>query len=176
MQNLVVISAIAPNRTGIANEITDLVTYCGCNILESKMKTMGNTFSLVLMASGEWNSLAKLEHVLPTKAHSMGMTTMLQRTDPMPLRDERLPYRVKFFASDNQGIANTITTFFAQENVNIEQLSCDTFASKQTGSPIAEIKLTVSVPISTAIAQLRESFVLFCEKHNLDASFEPITQ
>lgn len=176
MQNLLVISAIAPNRMGMANEITELVTYCGCNILESKMKTMGDTFSLVLMASGEWNALAKLEHVLPTKAHSMGMTTMLKRTELNSLQDSQLPYRVKFFATDNQGIANKITTFFAQQNVNIEQLSCDTFLSKQTGSSIAEIKLTVSVPSSIPIIKLRESFNLFCEKQNLDASFEPIKQ
>jgi len=176
MQNLLVISAIAPNRTGIANEITELVTYCGCNILESKMKTMGNTFSLVLMASGEWNALAKLEHVLPTKAHSMGMTTMLQRTEFKSKQESHLPYRVKFFASDNQGIANKITTFFVEQTVNIEQMSCDTFLSKQTGAPIAEIKLTVSVPSSIAIANLREAFNLFCAKQNLDASFEPLTQ
>ncbi len=176
MQNLLVISAIAPNRKGMANEITELVTYCGCNILESKMKSMGNTFSLVLMASGEWNALAKLEHVLPSKAHSMGMTTMLQRTEQRPPQDKHLPYRVKFFASDNPGIANKITKFFTEQQVNIEQLSCDTFNSKQTGALLAEIKLTVSIPGNVAIAGLRKSFNLFCEQQNLDASFTPITQ
>ncbi|MEP1743983.1 MAG: ACT domain-containing protein [Kangiellaceae bacterium] len=176
MQNLLVISAIAPNRKGMANEITELVTYCGCNILESKMKSMGNTFSLVLMATGEWNALAKLEHVLPSKAHSMGMTTMLQRSEARPPQEKHLPYRVKFFASDNQGIANKITKFFTEQQVNIEQLSCDTFTSKQTGASVAEIKLTVSIPGTVAIAKLREAFSHFCEQQNLDASFTPITQ
>lgn len=175
MQSQLVISAIAPNRPGIANEITSLVAYCGCNIQESKMKAMGSTFSLVLMASGEWNSLAKLEHVLPSKAASMGMTTMIQRTDAEISKAKGLPYRVKFFTQDNPGIANDITAFFADKDINIEQMSCDTFLAQQTNSPIAEIKLTISVPLTVNISSLRSSFDEFCRRTNLDASFEPIT-
>jgi glycine cleavage system transcriptional repressor len=175
MQNFLVISAIAPNRPGIANEITSLVNYCGCNILESKMKSMGSTFSLVLMASGEWNSLAKLEHVLPSKAAAMGMTTMIQRTDVESQKQLGLPYRVKFFTQDNPGIANDITAYFAEKNINIEQMSCDTFLAQKTNAPIAEIKLTISVPLDVNISNLRRSFDDFCLTTNLDASFEPIT-
>jgi len=176
MQNRLVISAIAPNRPGIANDITSLVTECGCNILETKMKSMGNTFNLVLMASGKWNALAKLEQVLPSQAHSMGMTTMLKRVECDESQRGGLPYRVKFFASDNPGIANEITTFFAEREVNIEQMSCDTFLAQHTNSPIAEIKLTVSVPTQVKLSSLRKDFDDFCLEQNLDAKFQPITK
>jgi len=174
MQNLLVISAIAPNRPGIANDITSLVTQCGCNIQETKMKSMGNTFSLVLMASGEWSALAKLEHVVPSRAHSMGMTTMLKRVEYQETPNAGLPYRVKFFSSDNLGIANEITTFFAERNVNIEQMSCDTFLAQHTNAPIAEIKLTVSVPPEVKLSSLRHDFNEFCNVQNLDATFQPM--
>ena len=176
MQNRLVISAIAPNRPGIANEITALVTQCDCNILETKMKSMGNTFCLVLMASGDWNSLAKLEQVLPTRAHPMGMTTMLKRIECDDKEKRGLPYRVKFFSSDNPGIANEITSFFAEREVNIEQMSCDTFLAQQTKTPIAEIKLTVSVPTKVNLSSLRNDLDNFCNLQNLDARFQPITQ
>jgi len=173
-QNLLVISAIAPNRPGIANEITDIITNCGCNIQESKMKTMGNTFSLVLMASGEWNSIAKLEHVLPTKAPSIGMTTMLRRAEPREMDQASLPYRVKMIAPDDQGITKEITAFFAERCIEIEQMSCDTYLSRRTNTAIGEVKLTVSIPTETNISTLRENFYDFCKAQNLDASFEPI--
>jgi len=176
MQNRLVISAIAPNRPGIANEITSLVTTCGCNILETKMKSMGNTFNLVLMASGEWNALAKLEHVMPSRAHSMGMTTMIKRVECDQNKRAELPYRVKFFSQDNPGIANEITTFFADRKVNIEQMSCDTFLAQHTNAPLAEIKLTVSVPTELKLSSLRKDFDDFCLEQNLDAKFQPITK
>ena len=175
-QNLLVISAIAPNKPGIANDITDLITYCGCNIQQSKMKAMGNTFSLVLMASGEWNAIAKLEHILPSKAQSWGMTTMLKRTEAQPPRPNKLPYRVKVVALDNLGIAKEITAFFAEQDINIREMSCDTFEAQHTGAPIAEIKLTIGVSTDILISSLRDKFGIFCKKLNLDASLEPITK
>jgi len=175
MQNHLVISAIAPNRPGIANEITSLVTYCGCNIVESKMKSMGDTFSLVLMAAGEWNAIAKLEHVLPSKASAMQMTTMMQRTEPEAPKAE-LPYRVKIFALDNPGITREITQYFTENDINIQEMSCNTYPAQHTGAMIGAIKLTVSIPTKTPVSKIRESFREFCDKTNLDGEIKPIGQ
>ena len=174
MASHLVFSAIAPNRPGIAHDITSLVTHCGCNILESKMKTMGDTFSLVLMAEGEWNAIAKLEHTLPNKAPSMGMTTMMQRTDPAESRQE-LPYRVKIIALDNPGITKDITSFFADLGINIQEMSCNTYPAQQTGAMIGQIKLTVGIPTSQSVSKIRDKFHDFCAQTNLDGIMDPIT-
>ncbi len=175
-QNLLVISAIAPNKQGIANDITDLIACCGCNIQQSKMKAMGNSFSLILMVSGEWNAIAKLEHILPTKAQSWGMMTMLQRTEIQAPRPNKLPYRVKIVALDSLGITKEVTAFFAEQDINIREMSCDTYKAQHTNAPIAEIKLTIGVSTSILISSLREKFTAFCKKFNLDASLEAITK
>ena len=173
MSSYLVISAIAPNRPGIANEVTSLVTLCGCNILESKMKSMGETFSLVLMAEGEWNAIAKLEHVLPSKASAMGMTTMMQRTELAEAKKE-LPYRVKITALDNTGITKDITHFFADQDINIQEMSCNTYTATHTGAKVGAIKLTISIPSGITVSDVRGNFQKFCAKTNLDGSMEPI--
>jgi glycine cleavage system transcriptional repressor len=175
-QSLLVISAIAPNRPGIANDISVLIADSGCNIKESKMKMMGGTFSLVLMASGSWNAIAKLEHILPKKACALGMTTMLRRTDDISPRPDRLPYQVSIVALDSLGITREITAFFAQQDINIREMSCDTYIAPHSSAPIAEIKLTVGVSTDLSIANIREEFGTFCRKLNLDATIEPITR
>lgn len=175
-QHLLTISAIAPNRPSIAHEITDLIATCGCNIQQSKMKAMGNTFSLILLASGEWNAIAKLEHSLPTKAQAWGMMTMLQRSEYQAPRPNKLPYKVKIVALDKPGITKEVTAFFAKQDINIRELSCDTFAALHTNAPITELKLTVGVSTDMPISSLREQFNAFCKRLNLDASLEPITK
>ncbi|TQV85795.1 glycine cleavage system protein R [Aliikangiella coralliicola] len=175
MSSQLVISAIAPDRPGIAHEIISLVTDCGCNITESKMKAMGNTFSLVLMAKGEWNALAKLEHILPNKASSLGMTTMMQRTGPTEPRKE-LPYRVKVIALDYPGISKDLTNFFADQKIEIQEMSCNTYPAVQTGAMIGSIKLTVGIPSGSSVSEIRERFNKFCAKTNLDGNMEPIAQ
>lgn len=175
MSSHLVISAIAPNRPGIANEIISLVSYCRCNIVESKMKSMGNTFSLVLMAEGEWNALAKLEHILPQKAPSMGMTTLMQRTESAKPKSE-LPYRVKVITLDNPGITSELISFFAARDINIQEMSSNTYPAQHSGVIAGQIKLTISIPTTQAIANVRDSFNDFCAKTNLDGIMEPITQ
>ncbi|MET1255446.1 glycine cleavage system protein R [Aliikangiella maris] len=173
MQNYLVISAIAPNRQGIANEITSLVTYCGCNIIESKMRSMGNTFSVILMAAGEWNAIAKLEHVLPRKASSMQMTTMMQRTElPEPL--SAIPYRVKIVALDNLGISKEITSFFDEQGINIQEMSCNTYPAQHTGAMIVRLRITVSIPTGMSVSKIREKFHTFCDETNLDGEIRPL--
>ena len=175
-QTLLTISAIAPNRPRIAHEITALIAFCGCNILESKMKSMGNTFSLILMASGEWNAIAKLEHILPTKAHSWGMMTMMQRAEPQAHRINKLPYRAKIVALDKPGITKEVTEFFADQDINIRELNCETYEATHTRAPITELTLTVGVSTDIIISTLRQKFDQFCKRLNLDASLEAITK
>jgi len=175
-QSLLVISAIASNRPGIAHDIIELVAQCGCNIKESKMKIMGGTFNLVLMASGCWNSIAKLEHTLPKKACLLGMTTMIKRTDDVSTRPDRLPYHVSIVALDKVGITREITAFFADQDINIREMNSDAYIAPHSSAPIAEIKLTVGISTNISISELRKRFNVFCEKLNLDATLEPITR
>lgn len=175
MLSHIVISAIAPNRPGMANEITSLVTYCGCNIIESTMKAMSNTSSLVLMAEGEWNAIAKLEHMLPNKASSMGMTIMMQRTEPGKTK-AALPYRVKLITRDNPGITEGLTSFFAEQGINIQEMHSKTYPAQYADAKIGSIRMTISIPLNLAIASVRENFKEFCVKSNLDGVLEPIEQ
>jgi len=175
-ESLLVISAIASSRPGIAHDISDLVAECGCNIRESKMKVMGGTFNLVLMASGCWNAIAKLEHTLPTKACALGMTTMIKRTDDVATRPDRLPYRVSIIALDKVGMTREITAFFAEQDINIREMNSDTYIAPHSSAPVAEIRLTVGVSTKIQISDLREKFERLCKKLNLDASLEPITR
>jgi len=173
--SLLVISAIAPNKPGFVKEISDIITRCDCNIMESKMKSMGNKFSLVLMASGDWNSITKLEHSLPSKAHAMGMTTMIQRTTFKEHLSQMTPYRVKMTTIDRLGLSNGITAFFADKNINIEELSCNTFDAQQTDTKLVLIKLTINIPPHTDISILSNEFDDFCNKEKIDASLQPAT-
>ena len=172
--SLLVISAIAPNKPGFVKEITDIVAQCGCNITESKMKSMGDKFSLVLMASGEWNAIAKLEHILPSKAHAMGMATMLQRTKPNSKNEEYLPYRVKMTTLDRKELSIGITAFFSERAINIEELSCNTFNTQHESETTVLIKLTINIPTNIDIALLREEFNDFCHSENIDATLLPV--
>ena len=55
------VSAVGSDRTGIVHELSRVITECGGSISESRMANLGSEFAMLLLVSGNWHSLAKLE-------------------------------------------------------------------------------------------------------------------
>ena len=64
MSQLIVISAVGSDRTGVVQDLTKVILACGGNIEESRMTTLGAEFAMLLLVSGNWATLNKLEQGL----------------------------------------------------------------------------------------------------------------
>jgi glycine cleavage system transcriptional repressor len=63
MPQRIVISAIGNDRTGVVQDLTRVVLACGGNIEESRMTTLGSEFAMLLLVSGNWHTLSRLEMI-----------------------------------------------------------------------------------------------------------------
>ena len=61
MKQLIALSAIGSDRTGMVHDLTRVIADCGGNIVESHMSALGSEFVMALLISGNWHSLAKIE-------------------------------------------------------------------------------------------------------------------
>ena len=64
MSQLIVLSAIGSNRTGVVQDITKVILASGGNIEESRMTTLGAEFAVLMLVSGNWHTLSRLESAL----------------------------------------------------------------------------------------------------------------
>jgi len=64
MSQLIVLSAIGSDRTGVVQDITKVIMACDGNIEESRMATLGSEFAMLMLVSGNWHTLDKLERQL----------------------------------------------------------------------------------------------------------------
>ena len=64
MSQLIVISAIGTDRTGVVQDLSKVILACGGNIEESRMTTLGAEFAMLMLVSGNWHTLDKLEKEL----------------------------------------------------------------------------------------------------------------
>ena len=62
MKQHLAVSAIGGDRTGMVHELTRVISECGGNISESRMASLGTEFAMLLLVSGNWHALAKLEN------------------------------------------------------------------------------------------------------------------
>ena len=173
-KTFLVISALGKDHPGLVNELSRAILEQGCNIEDSRMTVLGGEFAAILLVQGKWNTLAKVENVLPELERSLGMTIISKRTGERSRSTDKLPYGVDVVAMDHPGIVNTLAGFFAERGINIEDMATSTYAAAHTGTPMFSVHMTVGIPASTHIATLREEFMDYCDGLNLDAVLEPL--
>lgn len=137
------------------------------------MTVLGGEFALLLMVSGNWDAIAKLEALLPAVEEQLELTIIYKRTNQKDSDKDKIPYEVDVVALDHPGIVNEIAGFFSEQNINIENLETDCYAAAHTGTQMFSIHMVVSLPADISIAQLRDDFTEFCDNLNLDATLEP---
>jgi glycine cleavage system transcriptional repressor len=152
MSNQLVIAAVGKDRPGLVDALSGWILDSGCNIADSRMTVLGGEFAVLLLADGKWNNLAKLEDQLEQMQATLGMSITIKRTEPRSPGGAFLPYAVDVVALDHPGIVHNLASFFSQRNIN----------------------MTLDVPADTHIAGLREEFLDFCDRLNLDAVIEPV--
>jgi len=174
MSNFLVISALGEDRAGLVSELSDFILNAGCNIEDSRMSILGGEFAIIMMVSGAWNNIAKLEDQLSSTQEKLGLIITGRRTESRQLTQEEIPYNIEVVSLDHPGIVHKITGFFSQRNINIHDLYTTSHRAAHTGSPMFALNMTVEIPAATHISGLRDQFMEFCDELNLDAIMEPM--
>ncbi|MFI4914076.1 MAG: glycine cleavage system protein R [Steroidobacterales bacterium] len=174
MKQHLAVSAIGNDRTGMVHELTRVITDCGGNIAESRMAAMGSEFAMLLLVSGNWHALARIESELTRLAETGTLSVHLRRTEPRAARADLVPYSVDIVSLDQTGIVAGLAGFFAGRGIDIGEVSTRSYAAAHTGAPMFAVQMIINVPAKLQVAQLREEFMDFCDTLNLDAILEPV--
>ncbi len=174
MSQLIVISTIGSDRKGVVQDLTKVVLACGGNIEESRMTTLGSEFAMLLLVSGNWHTLSRLEQGLDKLCKDGDLQVSIKKTDTKPAEENRMPYAVDVVALDQQGIVFNLANFFTSRDIEIADVATRSYAAAHTGAPMFAVQMAVNVPSSVHVSQLREDFHELCDQLNLDAILEPV--
>ena len=174
MQNLLAISAMGEHRPALIEPIVKAFSDCGCSIAESRMAVLGNRFMMMVLLSGTWDAIAKIEAMLPRLEQELDISVIAERADARASSPNLMPYAVEVIAVDQVGIAHQIVQFFARRDINIEDMFSGNYTAAHTGTPMCSLHMTISIPTDISIAAMRSEFMDFCDQLNLDAIMEPV--
>ncbi len=169
-----VISALGEDKPGLIHGLSRQILESGCNVEDSRMTVLGGDFAILMLVTGNWSNIAKLEAQLPNIEKSLGMTINSRRTSKKPPSQKLLPYMVEVVSMDHPGIVHSLADFFSTRQINVQDLVTSSYSAAHTGTPMFTVHMTVGVPADTHIASLREEFMDFCDQLNLDAVIEPV--
>lgn len=172
-EQFLVLSAMGRNPMELTNVLCRASHDSRCSVVTSRLTRHGEYSALVLQISGNWDALARFEGLLPGLAKRHDLHVDVVRSSTLDSRPQALPYVAYVSSVYRSDIINELCQFFIDNNVELENLTCDTYQAPQTGGMMLNATFTVTLPAGVQISWLRDQFLDFADALNLDALIEP---
>ena len=173
LQHLVLV-ALGAQSPRLTEELTGAILDCSCSISDSRISHQGGYYSALLKISGTWDAVAKLENILPGKMNSFGLTYQLDRLPEVKNTAGMMPYAIDAVCLDRPGVIFEIVRFMADNELQVQDLYSNTYQAANTGTQMFSVHMTINIPSDTAVSLVRNDFMDFCDRLNLDAIMEPV--
>ena len=138
------------------------------------MTALGSEFAMVLLVSGNWHALNKLEAALDKLARGSDLTLSIKKTEQREGTEECMPYIVDVVCLDQAGIVFNLANFFASRNIEISEVATRRYAAAHTGAPMFSVQMTINLPGRCTSPRSATSFSKPVDQLNLDAILEPV--
>jgi glycine cleavage system transcriptional repressor len=138
------------------------------------MTALGTEFAVLMLVSGNWHTIAKIEAELQRLAESAGVALQITRTGERPVHEDQVPYSVDVVCLDQGGVVSALSGFFTARGIDISEMSTRSYPAAHTGAPMFGVYMVVTVPSKVHLGAMREEFMDLCDNLNLDAILEPI--
>ena len=172
MEKLLAVTAIGPDRAGVVRDLSQAVTSAGGSIRDSRMIALGSEFAIMMLVSGNWHTVTKLQTQLEALQQQSDLTVTIRETRPRPA-ESSAPYVVDVVTLDHEGIVFGMSNFFASWALEIAEVSTRRYNAPHTGALMFGVQMTINIPRTVHVATLREEFMEYCDEQNLDAVMEP---
>ncbi len=174
MQNFLVVTILGTYNDNLVEQISTVIKDCGCNIVDARMNNLGQEMAMLMMLSGTWDTIAKMENQFEKLENRLNLSIIKKRTENQTLETELMPYAIDLVSYDHIGVVSDIAKFLADNNISIQDMNTNSYTAANTGTPMFTLHMTINIPVDISIASLRGDFMDFCEKLNLDAILEPV--
>ena len=172
--NNIVVTALGTNTISIVAKFTNCLKNCGVNIVNTKMLRVGREFAILALLEGSWNAIAKIEAILPNIEKELGLNTHIKRTNTQAdANPQSMLYVVHAVSIDRSGIISDLALFFSQHNIPIEDITAHTYINSNLTCMLS-LTININISVDVHIPSLREKFMTYCDKLNLDAGIEPL--
>ena len=172
MEKLLAVTAIGPDRAGVVRDLSHAINAAGGSIRESRMIALGAEFAVMMLVSGNWHTVAKLQSSLLALQQQSELTVTVRETQPRPA-ETAAPYSIDVGTLYHEGIVFGLSNFFATRDLEISEVNTRRYNAPHTGALMFSVQMTVNIPRTVHVATLREEFMEYCDEQNLDAVMEP---
>jgi len=154
VQNLLVLTVVGKDHTGLIESLSQHIADNGGNWLESRMCRLGGEFAGILrihVPEDNEQSLTKALHAM----HADGITIIIHPDETVQGTGQIKSASLNLVGQDRPGILYQISAALAHQNVNVEELETECSSAPMSGEMIFKASAKLLIPESCVLADLR---------------------
>ena len=124
MKHWFILSVVGRDRPGIVSHVTAALYEGGCNLGETSMIRLGDSFTIMMMVRHE-GTVKSLQYLLATVTDSMGLHVHIDKMDGHLHRHPEPDVHIAVYGADRPGIVAHVTSALAEVGLNIVNLDSD---------------------------------------------------
>ena len=154
MQNLLALTVVGKDRTGLIRSLSKHIADHGGNWLESRMCRLGGEFAGILSI----HVPKEKEQALMDSLHTLrsdGLTVIVRPAETAQAAAETKGASLSLVGQDRPGILYQISAALARHNINVEELETECSSAPMSGEMIFKAAAKLQIPESCMLAALR---------------------
>jgi len=163
-----ILTAIGADQIGLVEKISRYVSRCGCNIEDSTMAVFSGEFAVIILISGDRESLDELSRNYREIETETGLSITIKKPSMRKAPAPSQAYKLTASCMDHPGIVHHISAILSRLGVNIDSMETKTYPAPVSGAPLFQLEARLGAPARTDIAQLRERLAEFEREENID--------
>lgn len=168
------VTILGSRTKNVIPEILMAVDECHCTIIDMSATHLGQATTLYLLIEGNWNHIAKFESTLEVFQKSLEFQSHAVRIDKAEKATAGMPYALEIISLDQEHIIQSVVAFLCDNNISIQELTANRYQAAYNQSMVFSAKLIVIIPKESSLLSVREQFLDFCDRLNIDAILEPV--
>lgn len=170
-----VVTAVGPDRPGIASDFTGHVHAAGANLADTRMVNLRGQFAVIALVEGTAAVLEDVKRRLGEAAPNIGLAVEFSAPTPKEgaAQREGVPFRLKTYSMDQPGIVHRITSYLREHGVNVEELVTRLESAPFMGTPVFTMEILMLVPKTVNVKKLRTALEELGDTLNCDVDIDP---
>lgn len=174
MRTYLIVTLTCPDRPGIVEQITEVLTSYSANWEESRMAHLGGDFAGIIKISVPKSRAEELANALRQMA-TVEMTvavkvTQLKSSEPPPATNL---FELRLVGADHEGIVHGISSYLAGQGVNVEIMETDVTLAPISGSPLFHMTARIKTPPGLTFDQLQSNLTHIGDEQGVDIEISP---
>lgn len=168
MSHWYILSLVGRDRPGIVAHVTQALYDGGCNLGETSMIRLGDSFTIMMMVRHEGN-VHSLQQLLAGVAESLGLHIHIDRMDGHLHHHVEPDVHITVYGADRPGIVAHVTGALAEAGLNIVNLESDVGGTRERPIYVMHIDGVAGEGIAAL-----ESALQVVIKEGIEAKLTPI--